>query len=110
MQNIDFTALLAGMTQAAAVVFKADWPKISDYASHEFQQFAEDSVMIGNMIQSGKITVATGQILLDMHRNSMLSVLTAIEGITLIVVEQAINAALAVLRTTVNTALGFALL
>jgi hypothetical protein len=50
------------------------------------------------------------KLLLDMQKNASSSVLQTVKGLSLLAAEQAINAALNVLRSSVNTAIGIALL
>jgi hypothetical protein len=45
-----------------------------------------------------------------MQKNSALAVMLTVEGLGLLTVESAINAALGAVRDSVNTAVGFALL
>jgi hypothetical protein len=62
------------------------------------------------MYSQGKITESRAKSLVQMQKDSMIAVLAAIKGIELLTVEEAINAAISVVREAVNKAIGFALL
>ena len=59
---------------------------------------------------AGQINQAQAVLLLDMQKSASRSVLLALQGLALLAVEAAINAALGVVKTAVNTAIGFALI
>lgn len=88
--------------------FKKDWPDIKDYAEVEAKKMAQTLVQIETLRLKGKPESELSA-LLQMQRNAMRAVLLTIEGLGLLAVEQAINAALDIIRTAVNTALGFEL-
>ena len=58
----------------------------------------------------GKITEEQARLYIDIQKNSMRIVLLTIEGLGILAVEAAINAAIDVIRSTVNTALGWRIL
>jgi hypothetical protein len=97
---IDFKALTAQMGAAALAVLKDKGPAVKTFAQGELNKLAQ--------------TIATiedeARLLLQMQKNAASTVLTATEGMSLLVAEQAINAALDVVRVAVNSALKFALL
>jgi hypothetical protein len=61
---------------------------------------------MGELKQNGKITEQEAAYLMDLQRNASRTVLLTIEGLGILAVEEAINAALAVVRDTINAALG----
>ena len=89
--------------------FKKDWPEIRAYAEAEAKKMAQTLVQIEALRVKGKPESELSA-LLQMQRNAMRAVLLTIQGLGLLAVEQAINAALDVIRTAVNTALGFDLI
>jgi hypothetical protein len=86
------------------------WPEVKDYAETEAKKFAENFVMIERLKLTSEITEEQAKLHHEIQRNASRTVLLAIEGLGILAVEQAINAAMAVLRETVNGALDFALL
>jgi len=86
------------------------WPEIQAYGESEALKLAQTLVMIETLRQTGKITPAQAALHLEIQKNACRSVLLTLEGLNLLAVEAALDAALGVLRETVNGALGFTLL
>jgi hypothetical protein len=108
--TLDIAALLESMGTAAAGVLQNKWPSVRSFATSEFQKIAQTVVSIGEGVASGEITKDQAPILLDMQKNASRAVLAAVEGMTLIAAEQAINAAFAAVKGPINAFVGFALL
>jgi len=108
--SIDVNDLLGKMLGAAKGVLSEKWPEIRDYAETELKGIAEGIALIERLHLSQSITDEQARLLLDMKKNTAKIVLLSIEGLGLLAVEQAINAALNVVKETVNRALKFALL
>ncbi len=98
------------MFSAFSGELKDQWPDIKDYAQSEAKKLAETLVMIEKLCLARKITSEQAKLHLDIQKNSTRIVLLALEGLGLLAVEAAINAALNVVKVTVNTAVGFALI
>ncbi|MFV5212767.1 hypothetical protein ACLIIZ_03450 [Azonexus caeni] len=98
------------LSQAILAAFQGSlherWPEIREYGESE----AKKLVMIEALQASGKITPAQAALHLEIQKNACRSVLLTLEGLGLLAVEAALDAALDVVRETVNGALGFALL
>lgn len=107
---IDTKDLVSKMTQAASAVLKSKWPITKAYAEMEFRKLGETIVSIEEAKLKGEIDEEDARILIDMQKNAMRTVLLAVEGLGALAAEQAINAALSVIRDTVNRVVGFALL
>jgi len=107
---IDVAALTKQMFDVAFAVLKGKAPTISGYLQGECTKIASTFATIEGEVQSGQITQPEAAILLDMQKSATRSVLLSAEGLGLLTVEQAINAALDVARPIVNAALGFTLL
>lgn len=86
------------------------WPEIREYGEAEAKKLAQTLVMIETLTLSGKINPAQAALHLDIQKNATRSVLLTLEGLGLLAVEAALDAALGVIRETVNGALGFTLL
>lgn len=104
--KIDIDKLLKGMLEAAGGVLKKQWPKAKDYAENEFRKLLLEAQHIGKLKAAGKITEQEAVYLMDMQRNASRAVMLTIEGLGILAIEAAINAALAVVRDTINSALG----
>jgi hypothetical protein len=66
--------------------------------------------MIGEMKLKGEITEEQARLQMNIQRNSMQVVLLTVEGLGKLAVESAINAAIGVIKTAVNTAIGWSIL
>jgi len=110
MAKINVDELLTKMLAAAAVPFKKQWPSAKDYAQSEFKKIAESIVFIESQRALGKMTPERARLHLDIQKNASRTVLLALEGLGIVTAEAMINAALAVIKDTVNSALKFALL
>ena len=110
MPDIDPGSLVNEMLKAASGVLKDRWPDVKGYAEMEFKKSAETIAAIQRMRLVGEITEEQARLLMEMQKHAMRNVMTAVEIMSIVAAEQAINAAIGAVRKTVNTALGFALL
>jgi len=102
--------LAASMLGAAKGTLDRDWPRVRGFAEPEITKLANTLVEIGKLFLEGKITELEARSLLEIHKNTLRTVLLAIQGLSLLAVENAINAALGAVRDAVNGSLGLALL
>lgn len=86
------------------------WPDIREYGEAEAKKLAQTLVMIETLKASGKINEEQAALHIDIQKNATRIVLLTLEGLGILAVEGAINAALNVVKESVNTAVGFALL
>jgi predicted nucleic acid-binding protein len=107
---IDVDALVKRMAEAARDVFDKDWPEIKELAETELKGIAEGIALIERLRLEGKISQKQARLLIRMKKNTAQIVLLTIKGLGIIAVEKAINAALKVVKDTVNEALDFRLL
>ena len=110
MATIDIQQALPGMIAAAKGVLGKKWPVIKDYAEAELEKLARTLTQIETLKMSGQISEAEASVLFEMQKNTARAVMLALQGMSLLLVEGAINAALATVKDSVNTALGFVLL
>ena len=108
--SIDVEALLQGMLVAAKEVLDEDWPDIKEHAETELKGIAEGIALVERLRIQGKITQNQAKALIKMKAKTAEIVLLTIEGLGIIAVEKAINAALKSVKDAVNTALDFRLL
>lgn len=98
------------MANAAKGQLLNHWKEAKPYAEKEIQSFAGNIQLIAELKLEGKITEEQARLYLDIQKSSMRIVLLTIEGLGILAVEAAINAAIDVVRTTVNTAIGWTIL
>lgn len=110
MAGLDIEALVGEMAGAAAGVLKQKWPDAKSFAQGEFRKIVQTIENIGTQLAAGEINTAQAELLLDMQKNASRSVLLTVEGLGILAVEEAINAALDVIKGAANKAIGFALL
>jgi hypothetical protein len=110
MMAFDPRKLAKKMFKAFESSLADKWPEVKDYAEAEAKKIAESLVMIEKLILSEQISEEQAKLHFQIQKNATRMVLLTIEGLGIIAVEQAINAALGVLKETVNTALDFTLL
>ena len=102
--------LLGPMLDAAKIVVGKQWPSMQNYAETEMKKIGEKILVIEKMKLDGTTTDERAKLLLNIQVNASKTVLLAVKGITKIMAEQAINAALGAIRDVVNKAIGFSLL
>ena len=107
---LDVGTLASQMLAAALPVLKKGAQDAESFAKTEFTKIAQTIVSIGEQLAAGQINKQQAGLLLDMQTSASRNVFLALEGLALLAVEEAINAALGVVKTAVNTALGFALI
>ena len=110
MPTFNVEELLNNMLKAAKKSLEKKWPGIRDLATSEFRKFAQNIEDIRLMKKKKSITREQAQLQLDIQKNSIKTVLLTEEGLGLLAVEAAINAAMDAIRATVNAAIGWALL
>ena len=107
---LDIQQLLTPMLNAAKGVLGNKWPGIQNYAESEFKKIGQNILDIEKNTLQGNYSENQVRILFDIQRNATKTVLLTLEGMTLIMTEQAINAALGAIRDVVNKAIGFTLI
>jgi hypothetical protein len=107
---INLTDITSKMIIAVKDILENKALEIRDYAETEGKKLGECIISIEKMYVEGKISQEQAQLLLDVQKNAMRTVLLTVEGIGILAAEQAINAALNIVKDTVNTALGFTLI
>ena len=110
MTKINIEELLKEMVKTTSNVLKDKWPDVRTYAEMEFQKLGETIIHIQKMKNAGEITEERARLHIDIQKHAMRTVMLTVEGLGIIAVEEAINAALNVVRDTVNTAIGWRLL
>jgi len=110
MADIEIAELLNSMLEGVKKSLEKKWPRVRDLATSEFKKFAQNIEDIKAMKKKRSITRQQALLQLDIQKNSIKTVLLTEEGLGLLAVEAAINAALDAVRSTVNKAIGWALI
>jgi hypothetical protein len=110
MAALRVSDILPEMLAAAKDSLGEDWPNVKDYAKIELRKLAQSMVDIAKLAATGKVNGKQAKVLLRIHRNTTMVVMLTVQGLGVITVENAINAALKAVRDTVNGALPFRLL
>lgn len=108
--SINVSQLTAQMVGAAKGELTDQWPEIKQYAEAEARKIAETIKMIAKLHAQGSISKKAARLHLRIQKNAAVTVLLTVEGLGILAVENAINAAVRAVKEAVNTALGFALL
>jgi hypothetical protein len=98
------------MLGAAKGVVADKWPTTQKYLESETKMFAQRLASIEQMKLAGVISENRAKLHVEFQKEAWETVLLAVEGMTQLLVEQALNAALNVVKDIVNKAIGFALL
>lgn len=107
---INIAAIAKDMLNAAKPVLQNYWKEVKPYVEKESKAFAQNLAMIAKLKLEGRITREEALLHIEIQKNSFRTVLLAIQGLGLIAVENALNAAIGVIATTVNKAIGWNLL
>ena len=107
---IDKEELASNMIRAAVDILGERWPDVADYAEAEFRKLAQMIIDIERLKMSDRIDATEARALVEIHKNTTKTVLLCVEGLTLLNVEQAVNAAMDSGRRQVNESLAFRLL
>lgn len=104
--SLDPAHLAKPMLVAAQQSLGANWGKVRDYAESELKRLAQSLADTAQLVADGKITAQEAASLLRIHQHTGTTVMLTVEGMGIIAVENAINAALGVVRDAVNKAAG----
>src|SRR5262249_1486795 len=107
---LDIEQLAKDMLAAALPLLGKAGQDAASFAKVEFSKIAQSIVAIGEDLAAKRINQEQAELLLDMQKLASRNVLLTIEGLGLLAVEAALNAALDVVKKAVNTALGFVLI
>lgn len=110
MAGIDVSELVSDMLNAARGVLGRKWPEAKDYAETAFTRIGEAISFIEMQRALGKMSDEKARIHFNIQKNASKTIMLTLEGLGVVAVEAAINAALKVIKDTVNTALGFVLI
>ncbi|WP_272149941.1 hypothetical protein [Tenacibaculum aiptasiae] len=110
MEQINIQQVLEEMLNAARGVIENHWEEAKPFAEQSFKSLAENLQLINQLKMTGDITETQAKSYIEIHKNSVRIVLLTIEGLGILAVEATINAVIDVIRTTINTAIGWDIL
>ncbi|MBI3711558.1 MAG: hypothetical protein HY253_01140 [Burkholderiales bacterium] len=108
--SLNTSQLTQDMLAAFQGALAKKWPEIKEYAETEAKKMAQSLAMIEVLSVSGKINAEQATLHLEIQKNATRMVFLTLEGLGMLAAEAAINAALNVVKESVNTALGFVLI
>ena len=108
--SLNTSQLTQDMLAAFQGVLVKKWPEIKEYAETEAKKMAQSFAMIEVLSVSGKINAEQAALHLEIQKSATRTVFLTLEGLGILAAEAAINAALNVVKESVNTALGFVLI
>jgi hypothetical protein len=106
--TIDVDTLTNNMIAAGKGLVTGVWQQMETYAIPELKKIAVQIVSIGENIT--QYTPEGAKILLEMQVKAAIGVIVAMTSLTMLAVQNAINAILGAVRDFVNGAIGIALL
>lgn len=109
-KTVTFDDLGEKMFEAAKSSLGSSYVSVKLYLKAESDKLAVTLRMITEGIAKGEISKMESKILLNQQKVAASAVLTAVEGMSSVVVQTAINAALKVVKDLVNSKAGFPLL
>jgi hypothetical protein len=98
------------MINAAKSVVGDKWPMTKNYFEAESKAYASRLSTIVELHVNGLISEERAKQHVAFQSNSWETVLLAVEGLNQLMVEEALNAAIKIIRDSVNEAIGFVLL
>ena len=110
MAELSVADMVSDMLQSVKASLGKDYRKAKDFARPELQRLARSLVDIAKLVATDKVTKQQARSLVAIHQNTTRVVFLTIEGLGIIAVENALNAALGAIRSTVNGAVKFALI
>lgn len=108
--DIDYAQLVKNMLEATKGLLNSHWKEVKPFAEKEIKSFVENIKLIAKLKAEGKITEEQALLCLDIQKSTMRVVLLTIEGLGILMVENAINGAINAVRSTVNKAIGWRIL
>ena len=104
--SLKISELKKRMIEAAKTELGDRWPEIRIYAESEARKIAETVTMVAKLLADDRISLKEAKLHLRIQANASKTVLLTVEGLGLLAVEGAINAAIDSLKAVVNEAIG----
>lgn len=108
--SLDADAIAKDMISAARGVVDQKWPATREYFESESKMYAQRLASVAKMYADGIISEKRAKEHIVLQSEVWETTLLAVNGLSQILIEQALNAAIDVIRDAVNTATGSVLL
>lgn len=108
--SLDVDAIAKDMISAAKGVVDIKWPATREYFESESKMYAQRLASVAKMFADGIISEKRAKEHIVLQNEAWETALLAVNGLSQILIEQALNAAIKVIRDAVNKAIGFVLL
>lgn len=108
--SIDVDVIAKDMITAAKGIVDSNWPATREYFESESKMYAQRLASVAKMYANGIITEKRAKEHIALQNEAWETTLLAVNGLSQVLIEQALNAAIKVIRDAVNKAIGFALL
>ena len=106
--NFDPDAVLKEAVGAAkAAISGTDWAEIKEYVKKSAKDLVNAGIQVQKLKLTGKINEDEAKSLIEEEKIVVRMKLRAIAGVTLLTVQNALNAVLQVLRDSLNAAIGW---
>lgn len=110
MALLDAQLLLQKMIPAAKDSLGHEWNIVSQLAVSSLTTLSQNVADISEMAANGTISMERAQLMIDMQKAAFKTLMLSEEGLGLLAVEAALNAVIDVIRSTINTTIGLAIL
>ncbi len=110
MSGTDLEILLSDMIEATERTFTANWTQLRPFVELESEHILKSITRIIGLKQEGRIDETQAAMQMEIQKEAYTSLLLTVEGVRRVQAENAVNAGLSVIRSTVNRLLGWALL
>ncbi|HSW14639.1 MAG TPA: hypothetical protein VLI06_17475 [Solimonas sp.] len=108
--SLNVEEIASGMIGAAKGVVGERWPATQKYFESESRMFAERLASIAAMHAEGLISEGRARLHVEFQTEAWETTLLAVQGLNQLMIEEALNAAIKVIRDAVNTSVKFVLL
>ena len=96
--DIDFKKIAVDMLEAMKAVVGDNIEEVRKMADDDLEDFAKRTVVLAQKVADGQLTAEQAKVVLKIRKNAVETVLLAIAGIGIIAAQEALNAAIAVLK------------
>lgn len=103
MAELDYKSVAKDMIAAMEPVVKDHISDIRELAEDELEDFAKRSAILTKKVKDGKLSQRQAEAILRIRRNAVETVLISIAGISVVAAQDAINAALSVLKDAISS-------
>lgn len=108
--SLDIDVIAKDMITAAKGVVDEKWPATREFFESESKMYAQRLASVAKMYADGIISEKRAKEHIALQNEAWETTLLAVNGLSQILIEQALNAAIKVIRDAVNKTIGFALL